>query len=87
MGVKGQGVVRTQQTQPAAVKQQQDPVCGKKLEVGSAAASAEYKQKKYFFCSERCRHAFERQTERFRLNELAKAGALMTPGRVRWGMA
>lgn len=64
-----------------------DPVCGRKLAKTGAEASAEYKRRRYFFCSEKCRHAFERQTEWFRLHELAKAGALMTPGRVRWGLA
>ncbi len=49
--------------------------------------SAEYKKRRYFFCSERCRTAFEKQAERFRLNELARAGALLSPGRVRWGIS
>ncbi|HZI12720.1 MAG TPA: YHS domain-containing protein [Myxococcus sp.] len=64
-----------------------DPVCGKELATPEGFPSAEYKKRRYFFCSERCRHAFERQAERFRLNELARVGALMSPGRVRWGLA
>lgn len=64
-----------------------DPVCGKQLETPEGQPSSEYKKRRYFFCSERCRHAFERQAERFRLNELARVGALMSPGRVRWGLA
>lgn len=82
MGVKVQQEVKAQ-----GGREQQDPVCGRKVDVMGAATTAEYKRRKYFFCSERCRHTFERQTERFRLTELAKAGALMTPGRVRWGTA
>ncbi len=66
-----------------------DPICGKRIENGTAQQnlSAEYKKRRYFFCSEKCRHTFEQQAERFRLNELARAGALFTPGQVRWGMA
>lgn len=70
-----------------AKSQHWDPVCGKELSTPESQPSAEYKKRRYFFCSERCRHAFERQAERFRLNELARVGALMTPGRVRWGIA
>ena len=64
-----------------------DPVCGRHLEAPAEHPSSEYKQRRYFFCSEGCRTAFERQAERFRLNELARAGALMSTGRVRWGLA
>lgn len=64
-----------------------DPVCGRRLDNAGTGSSAEYKRRRYFFCSEKCRHAFERQTERFRLHELARAGALLSPGRVRWGLA
>ena len=68
-------------------KRQLDPVCGKHLEAPEGRPSTEYKKRRYFFCSERCRSAFERQAERFRMNDLARAGALLTPGRVRWGIA
>jgi YHS domain-containing protein len=64
-----------------------DPVCGRNLEEPESQPSTEYKKRRYFFCSERCRSAFEKQAERFRLNELAKAGALLSPGRVRWGIS
>ena len=64
-----------------------DPICGRALSVESLAFSMEYKKRRYYFCSERCRHAFTQRTERFRLNELARAGALLSPGRVRWGVA
>ena len=68
-------------------KKQRDPVCGKPLEAPEGRPSMEYKKRRYFFCSERCRSAFEKRAERFRMNDLARAGALMTPGRVRWGLA
>jgi YHS domain-containing protein len=64
-----------------------DPVCGRHLEEPEGQPSTEYKKRRYFFCSENCRHAFERQAERFRMNELARAGALLSPGRVRWGIS
>jgi YHS domain-containing protein len=64
-----------------------DPVCGRQLEEPEGQPSTEYKKRRYFFCSEGCRSAFEKQAERFRLNELAKAGALLSPGRVRWGIS
>lgn len=66
---------------------QLDPVCGRHLEGPEGCPSAEYKKRRYFFCSERCRSTFEKQAERFRLNDLARAGALLSPGRVRWGIS
>jgi YHS domain-containing protein len=68
-------------------KRQLDPVCGRSLENEEGQPSSEYKKRKYFFCSEKCRSAFEKQAERFRMNDLARAGALMSPSRVRWGLA
>jgi YHS domain-containing protein len=63
-----------------------DPVCGRWMEPSIGYLSAEYKKKRYYFCSEKCRSAFHHKTERFRMNELAQAGSLLTPGRVRWGL-
>ncbi len=63
-----------------------DPVCGRQLQA-SQQVTSEYKARTYFFCSDRCRHAFEAKAERFRLEELARAGALFTPAKVRWGLA
>ena len=65
---------------------QRDPICGRRLEHQADNLSAEYKKRRYYFCSEKCKSAFHQQTERFRLNELARAGALFTPGKVRWGL-
>jgi YHS domain-containing protein len=53
----------------------------------SAPHSAEYKQRRYVFCSQRCKLEFERAAERIRMHESARAGALFTPGKVRWGLA
>lgn len=65
-----------------------DPICGKKVETATnATPTAEYKKKRYYFCSEGCRHAFEKEAEKLRLSELAKVGALLTKGKVRWGLA
>ena len=64
-----------------------DPVCGRKVEINSGTPSLEHKKKRYYFCSERCKQAFEREAERLRLHELAKVGALLSKGRVRWGLA
>lgn len=65
-----------------------DPICGRKLVSGvTHVISTEYKKRKYFFCSAACLAAFHRRTEKFRLKELAQAGALFLSGKVRWGMA
>jgi YHS domain-containing protein len=64
-----------------------DPICGKALSVEQQAHSVEYKKRRYYFCSSRCRSAFCARTEKFRITELMRAGALLSPGRVRWGLA
>jgi YHS domain-containing protein len=64
-----------------------DPICGKKVVSNRGTPTFEYKKKRYFFCSDRCRQAFEHEAERLRLHELAKVGALLSKGRVRWGLA
>jgi Cu+-exporting ATPase len=35
-----------------------DPVCGMKIEAEDAAATAEYADQTYYFCSEACHDAF-----------------------------
>ncbi len=64
-----------------------DPICGKKVTSGAGTPTFEYKKKRYFFCSDRCKTAFEHEAERLRIHELAKVGALLSKGRVRWGLA
>lgn len=71
----------------AGVKNTYDPICGKPIaDDAEDLPSAEYKKRRYRFCSETCRRAFQSQTVKFRMNELARAGALLTPGKVRWGL-
>lgn len=64
-----------------------DPICGKTVSAGDDIPHAEYKRRRYYFCSTRCKASFEREAERIRLHELLRVGALLTTGRVRWGMA
>ena len=64
-----------------------DPICGVPVESGDRTPSSEYKKRRYFFCSERCKHEFERAAERIRMQEAARAGALFTHGKVKWGLA
>lgn len=63
-----------------------DPICGK-LVVEGEVPSFEYRRRTYYFCSERCRHRFERHAERIRVGELAKLGALFSERKARWGVA
>lgn len=71
---------------PATTDNPFDPICGKRL-AGAIAHSTEYKKRRYFFCSERCHQAFRQHVERLRLDEMARAGALLSSGRVCWGLA
>jgi YHS domain-containing protein len=64
-----------------------DPICGVRVDSGEGVPSSEYKKRRYFFCSERCKVEFERAAERIRMQETARAGALFTQGKVRWGLA
>ncbi|MGC8839685.1 MAG: YHS domain-containing protein [Anaerolineae bacterium] len=42
-----------------------DPVCGMMVEEGKAAATSVYKGKTYYFCSQGCKVAFEREPEKY----------------------
>lgn len=64
-----------------------DPICGKRVTASDTNPHADYKRRRYYFCSHRCKTAFGREAERIRLHELARVGALLSAGRVRWGMA
>jgi YHS domain-containing protein len=64
-----------------------DPICGVAVEGRSQAPTSEYKKRRYFFCSDKCKSEFEHAAERIRMQEAARAGALFTQGRVRWGLA
>jgi YHS domain-containing protein len=63
-----------------------DPVCGKPVEE-RGAESFDYRRRRYFFCSHRCRGRFERQAERIHLGELARMGSLFADQKPRWGLA
>lgn len=41
------------------LKKATDPVCGMKINIADAKHVATYKEKKYYFCSEACKSAFE----------------------------
>jgi YHS domain-containing protein len=64
-----------------------DPICGRKVEPTRATPSVEYKKRAYYFCSSGCCTEFQKATERVRLHEAARAGALLTLGKIRWGVA
>jgi YHS domain-containing protein len=70
-------------------QQQLDPVCGRTIsnQGTGETLTAEYKKRRYYFCSESCRCTFQKRAEKLRMNELAQAGSLFNPSRVRWGMA
>ena len=64
-----------------------DPICGVPVESCDRTPSSEYKKRRYFFCSNKCKHEFDCAAERIRMQEAARAGALFTHGKVRWGLA
>ena len=64
-----------------------DPICGVAVESEDATPTSEYKKRRYFFCSHKCKQEFERAADRIRMQEAARAGALFTHGKVRWGLA
>ncbi|MCJ7575256.1 MAG: heavy metal translocating P-type ATPase [Dehalococcoidia bacterium] len=42
-----------------------DPVCGMKVDEKKAAATSEYKAKKYYFCAAGCKKAFDKDPEKY----------------------
>lgn len=64
-----------------------DPICGRKIETARDTPSAEYKKRTYHFCSPDCRTEFEKAAQRVKLHEAARAGALLSRGKVRWAFA
>ena len=42
-----------------------DPVCKMKVDEARPAATSEYKGKKYYFCAAACKHAFDRNPEKY----------------------
>jgi YHS domain-containing protein len=42
-----------------------DPVCGMDVDEKTAAATAEYQGKTYYFCAPGCKKAFEKEPEKY----------------------
>ena len=42
-----------------------DPVCKMEVEGSKAAATSEYKGKKYYFCAVGCKKAFDRNPDKY----------------------
>ncbi len=64
-----------------------DPICGKKISPMRDTPAVEYKKRTYYFCSPTCHREFQRAAERVKLQDAARAGALLSHGKVRWGLA
>ena len=46
-----------------------DPVCKMEVEEGKAAASSDYKEKRYYFCAVGCKKAFDQDPEKYLTEE------------------
>jgi len=46
-----------------------DPVCKMQVEESKAAATSEYKGKKYYFCAVGCKKDFDRDPEKYMAKE------------------
>jgi len=42
-----------------------DPICKMKVDEKKAAATSEYKGKKYYFCAPGCKRAFDQNPEKY----------------------
>ena len=42
-----------------------DPVCGMDIDPKTAAGKSEYKGQTYYFCSNGCKRAFDKEPERY----------------------
>ncbi len=42
-----------------------DPVCKMKIDDNKAVANSEYKGKKYYFCAQGCKKAFDKNPEKY----------------------
>ena len=86
-GGDGRGALAVNSGEKKVSGKPYDPICGVRVESGEGVPSSEYKKRRYFFCSEKCKVEFEHAAERIRMQEAARAGALFTQGKVRWGLA
>ncbi len=55
-----------------------DPVCGKEMNLGDAAAFEDHEGWAYFFCSTDCHEAFKKSPERFTKKPGTAAGSSAT---------
>ena len=46
-----------------------DPVCKMEIKESEAAATSEYKGKKYYFCAVSCKKAFDQKPEKYLAEE------------------
>ena len=44
---------------------EKDPVCGMDVDPKTTAGMSEYQGKTYYFCAPGCKHAFDKDPERF----------------------
>ena len=42
-----------------------DPVCGMDIDPATAAGKSEYKGQTYYFCSQGCKRAFDKEPEKY----------------------
>ena len=49
-----------------------DPVCKMEVEESKAAATSEYKGKKYYFCAVGCKKAFDQDPEKYLVEKEGK---------------
>lgn len=56
-----------------------DPVCGMTIEDANAKGAAEYKGKKYYFCSKNCKEDFDRNPEKYISKKAGQAPLMMMP--------
>jgi YHS domain-containing protein len=47
---------------------EKDPVCGMEADPKTAVAKSEYKGKTYYFCSQGCKKAFDKDPEKYLKN-------------------
>jgi len=59
-----------------------DPVCGMNVKIATAKYTSEYKDTKYYFCSQGCKTSFDKEPEKY----LAKPGSGMMGGMMGGGM-
>ncbi|GIW06575.1 MAG: hypothetical protein KatS3mg060_1380 [Dehalococcoidia bacterium] len=57
--------VPPKQSQEKGGAMEKDPVCGMSVDPKTAAATAEYQGKTYYFCAPGCKKAFEREPEKY----------------------